>query len=188
MEMALPDPDSIKLESSMDSVRDASDPVPEQTAQGPGLMARAVGYLSRREHSRVELARKLANQGDSNEQIDKILDTLEAKGLLSVERFAQSVVRRKSGRFGAARVLHELKSHGVATAQLDATKLELKDTEYARALAVWQKKFGHLPHGPGDFARQARFLSQRGFAGDAIRQVLKHCESTALEDAGDSAA
>ncbi|MFQ6722236.1 RecX family transcriptional regulator, partial [Bordetella pertussis] len=43
---------------------------------------------------------------------------------------------------------------------------------YARALAVWQKRFGEKPADRAAYARQARFLAGRGFAHDVIRRIL----------------
>mgnify|MGYP000975580650 CR=1 FL=1 len=85
---------------------------PSRRARRPrSLRARALSYLARREHSRVEMRRKLAPHAESPEQLDSLLDTLEAQGLLSIERFAESVVHRRAGRFGAARIRQELRQH-----------------------------------------------------------------------------
>ncbi|MEK7696353.1 MAG: recombination regulator RecX, partial [Pseudomonadota bacterium] len=75
------------------------------------LKARAVGYLSRREHSRAELARKLAPHAESAEEVEALLDVLERDNWLSNERFVDSLVHRRASRYGAARVLQEDKTH-----------------------------------------------------------------------------
>src|SRR3546814_2072501 len=56
---------------------------------GPSLKARAIGYLSRREHSRHELSRKLAPFTDDPQEIESLLTQLERENWLSNERFAQ---------------------------------------------------------------------------------------------------
>ena len=74
------------------------------------LMTRAVAYLARREHSRVELGKKLARyleEGQSFDEVEVVLDRLESKGLLSDERYARSRARVRSARYGDMRVAME---------------------------------------------------------------------------------
>ena len=63
------------------------------------LKSRALRYLSAREHSRSELARKLARHAAESDNLDALLDELEAGKFLSEERFAESLVNRRSARF-----------------------------------------------------------------------------------------
>ncbi|HLT27498.1 MAG TPA: recombination regulator RecX, partial [Zeimonas sp.] len=46
----------------------------------PTLKARALRALARREHSRVELERKLAPHAESSEQLEALLDRLAETG------------------------------------------------------------------------------------------------------------
>ncbi len=131
--------------------------------------------LARREHSRAELARKLAAVG-TPEEIAAVLDQLEAAGLLSDARFAESLVHARAARFGAARLRHDLRVKGVAEDVIDAALTDDAGTELARARLVRQRRFGAAPAGRADYARQARFLQQRGFAADIIRKVLEDTE------------
>lgn len=139
----------------------------------PSLRERAIRYLARREHSRSELARKLAAHGDA-EEVDEVLGRMSELGLLSDTRFAGAWVRGKAGRFGAARLRSELARRGVAAETIDeALAAECSDSELDRARAVWQAKFGSAPADAREWARQARFLQSRGFASDLIRKILK---------------
>ena len=61
------------------------------------LRARALRLLARREHSRVELGRKLAPHAESNEAVESLLDALEQKKQLSDARFAEARGRRNEG-------------------------------------------------------------------------------------------
>jgi regulatory protein len=140
------------------------------------LYQRAVRLLARREHTRAELARKLAPHG-TPEDIETVLTTLAASGLQSDARFAESYVRSQAARLGAARLRQTLRNKGVAT-ELVAAELgrtELPD-ELERARAVWRKKFAAPPADAREWARQARFLQGRGFAVDVIRRLLKSIE------------
>lgn len=140
--------------------------------RGLSLKARAVGYLSRREYARTELGRKLQPHADDPAEIAPLLDALEKEGWLSTERFAQSLVHRRAGRQGAARIVQELRQHGVADEQIAQLRGDLRATEYQRALEVWRKRFAARPTDRTEYAKQARFLAGRGFAHDAIRRVL----------------
>ncbi len=142
---------------------------------GLSLKARAVGFLSRREHSRSELAQKLKPHSDSTEEVDRLLDTLITEGWQSDERFIQSVLHRKAPLHGALRITQELKRKGMNDTQLAEVRSSLKDTELQRAQAVWQKRFGQTEPAsdPKDYARQVRFLAGRGFSHEVIRRVLK---------------
>lgn len=145
---------------------------PSRSSKGPSLKMRAVGYLSRREHARDELARKLAPHAEDPDEVERVLDALEKEGWLSTERFAQSLVHRRASRQGAARIVQELRQHGVDDAQVSELREQLRATEYERALEVWQKRFGAKPEDRAAYAKQARFLASRGFAHDVIRRIL----------------
>jgi regulatory protein len=139
----------------------------------PSLKARALRYLSAREHSRMELARKLARHVQQGEDVDALLDTLEAAKLLSQVRFSESLVHRRANRFGNNRILSELHSHGISGAALTDIKLDLASSEATRAHDVWQKKFGHVATDAAGRVKQMRFLQQRGFSLDAIRSAMR---------------
>lgn len=137
---------------------------------------RAIDYLSRREHSRAELARKLTpfvDEGEEGDTLDSLLDSLEREGWLSAERFAESVLNRRSARMGASRIVSELRQHKLDETLIESVGSQLRKTERARARAVWQKKFGQLPQSSADRAKQVRFLAMRGFSQATIAQILK---------------
>ena len=78
------------------------------------LKARAMRFLSLREHSRLELQRKLAPYAQEGDDIDALLDTLEAAKYLSQERFSESLIQRRAARYGNSPIVAELQSHGIA--------------------------------------------------------------------------
>lgn len=139
------------------------------------LKGKALRMLARREHSRAELARKLADEG-TREEVDSVLDQLEQAGLLSDRRFAESLVFSRAARFGAARLRHDLKAKGIADEVIAQALSGDAENELARAREVRRRKFAAAPADRVDYARQARFLQQRGFAVDIIRKVLKEQE------------
>jgi regulatory protein len=142
------------------------------------LKGRALGYLSRREYSRAELARKLKPFVEETDSLDTVLDALEAENWLSDSRFAESLIHRRSSRLGANRILGELKQHAVDQTLVEEASAQLRETELARAQAVWRKKFGQLPGTPAERAKQTRFLASRGFSGATIGKILKGIDET----------
>ncbi len=140
---------------------------------GLSLKGRALKYLAAREHSRVELRLKLAPHAESSEQIEQALDELEARGLLSAQRFADSMLHRKAAKFGAARLQAELAQHQLPPDIAREATQALRETEFDRAHALWLRRYGAVPETPQDKARQMRFLAGRGFSGEVIRRVVR---------------
>lgn len=140
------------------------------------LKARAIGYLSRREHSRVELARKLAPHAESPEEVDALLDALERENWLSNTRFVDSLVHRRASRYGTARVLQEAKTHKLGSEELGELQERLRATEVERAREVWRKRFGEAPDSAEARAKQIRFMMARGFSRATIGKVIRGAE------------
>lgn len=137
------------------------------------LKGRALKLLSQREHSRLELARKLSPHTDDPEVLQALLDELEAAKWLSQERFAEHLAVSRGRRFGLQRVKHELAQHRLPVEATEGLLADLKATERTRALAVWQRRYHELPTDREARAKQQRFLQQRGFSGDAIAWVMR---------------
>ena len=130
----------------------------------------AVELLARREHSRLELERKLAARGFADDVIGPALDALERTGTLAASRFTESFIRSRLAKGqGPVRIRAKLAERGVVDEQA-AELLRSADVDWlATARAVRRKRFGAEP--PRDFrerARQARFLQHRGFTADQV--------------------
>ena len=138
----------------------------------PSLKGRALRLLSMREHSRAELARKLAPFAMPDDDLESMLAGLVAQGWISDERVAHSHVNRRAARLGVARVRQELLAKGVSSEVVSAAVEELQASELARAANVWQKKFGIAPADARERARQGRFLLGRGFGASTVNAVL----------------
>jgi regulatory protein len=168
------------------------------TKPNSSLKARAIMWLAQREHSRSELRAKLLHHAraaieahataaagsqvstdyapataasDLEARVEGLLDWLEAHHYLSRERFVESRVQARARRFGNVRIRMELAQHGVELAP-DAA-LSLKQSELARAQAVWARKFDKVATDAATRAKQMRFLAGRGFSAEVIRRVLK---------------
>ncbi|MBC7499054.1 MAG: recombination regulator RecX [Herminiimonas sp.] len=138
------------------------------------LKGRALRYLSNREHSRLELARKLSRHAQEGDDVDALLDTLEAAKFLSQSRFSESLVHRRSARFGNNRIFSELQSHGIKADALGDIKIALGQDENARAVLVLRKRFDAPPRDAAERGKQMRFLQQRGFSHHAIHAAMRH--------------
>ncbi len=145
------------------------------------LKARALRYLSMREHSRLELGRKLARYAEEGEDVGAVLDFLEKNNWLSQERFSEALVQRRASRYGNSRIVAELQSHGVAGEPLAELKSGLNDSEEARAREVWRRKFGTVATEPAERQKQMRFLIQRGFSQRAVRAAIKGADEEFFE-------
>jgi regulatory protein len=145
------------------------------------LKGRALRYLSQREHSRTELARKLAKYAQDPTEVELVLDDLEVRGFIDHRRVADSVVHRSAAKFGALRIKQELQDKGISRELITRALQQLHDTEITRAQAIWQRKFGSRPRSAAEWGKQTRFLAARGFDADVIRRVLN---LAALQDRG----
>jgi len=124
----------------------------------------------RREHSRAELARKLAPHAESAAAIEAVLDLLLSKKQQSDERFAEERARVLSRKFGAAKIRQDLKARGVGDELIDRVSNE---GELERAKAILQRKYRAPASSREEHAKRARFLQSRGFSYDVIRSLLK---------------
>ena len=129
--------------------------------------------LARREHSRLELQRKLAPHVAESDNIQGLLDDLETRGWLSEKRVVEQTVHTRRGRYGVVRIVRELREKGVSEEAIAEAKSQVRESELEAARAVWRKKFGKLPRSAGDRARQVRFMQGRGFDLDVILKLLR---------------
>ncbi len=144
-------------------------PRPLRSAVPLSLKARAIAALARRDYSRKELHKKLAGFAQSEQDLEDLLNQLEAQKLLSNARFADAFVHQRQARFGHARLLYELEQHGLDPELIQTQKKHLHQTENERAFAVWAKKFGVAPINTYEKAKQIRFLVSRGFSPEVYR-------------------
>lgn len=159
-------------------------PRPARGSRAPSLKAQALALLARREHSRAELRTKLlrlvsrqlegsdqdVDPSTAHDEVEQLLDWLQAQRYQSDERFAESRLHRRASSHGSARIRQELARHQVSL-PTEALQ-ELKNTELERARQLWLKRYGTPPQDAKEAARQARFLLSRGFSGEVVRTIL----------------
>ncbi|MDR3395898.1 MAG: recombination regulator RecX [Parasulfuritortus sp.] len=135
------------------------------------LRERALNLLARREHSRVELARKLSPHGEADE-IAALLDRLEQENMLSNARYAEGLAHTRAGRHGSLRLKSDLREKGVPESVIADVLADARESDLAAARAVWNKKFGQPPVDAAERGKQMRFLAGRGFPLDVVRRVV----------------
>ena len=138
---------------------------------------RALRLLARRDHTRRELAAKLAPHAADPAELAALLDQLAARGWLSEARVVEQVVHAKRARFGCARIRHALTKRGVPDHLIEPALAELRSTELEAARSVREKKFPNPARDAAERAKQLRFLQSRGFSVEiALRAVSRHSE------------
>ena len=136
---------------------------------------RALGLLTRREHSRKELTRKLTSRGMDAAEVDAAVATLARDGWQDDTRFAESLVRaRVSGGYGPMRIRAELATHGLDREAI-AAALDTFHGDWAEiASDIVRRRYG--PVAALDLSRRrkaADFLIRRGFDSAVIRATTR---------------
>ena len=157
--------------------------VPRPSRAPKSLKARAIALLARREYSRSELRAKLGGEsgrsgavadGDARlAEIDALLEELAKLGYLSDARFAQAMVRRKSGDYSKRAIGASLKARGVESTSVADALAGVEIDDDAAMIALWRRRFRAPPSNDKEKARQVRFLQSRGFALSAIFKLLR---------------
>ena len=149
------------------------------------LKGRALKLLAQREHSRLELQRKLAAHVEEGDDLPAILDELEKRGFISEQRVVASVIHSKASRFGTARLVQELRSKGLDDEAVREAGEQLRDTELQRATDLWRKRFGVPPADLKEKARQLRFMASRGFSSAVASRVLREAPYSDFDEGDD---
>lgn len=137
------------------------------------LKNRALRYLSQREHSRAELQRKLSRYLQEGDDVDALLNDLEAKGFISHERVVASVIRQRASKLGGLRIRQELQNKGLDAESVAQAVQSLSVSEVDRAHHIWRKKFSTTATTPEERAKQIRFLARRGFGSETIIKAIR---------------
>lgn len=156
-------------------MNDGSPRRPRKPRAQPTATQRALGLLTRREHSRRELKRKLSARGVEEGEAEAAVLRLADAGWQDDARFAEFLVRSRAGTgYGPLHIRAELGTHGLDRDTIAAAmdSFEGDWTEVARDLV--RRRFGEA--GPQDLAQRrkaAELLMRRGFDGDRIRAATR---------------
>ena len=132
------------------------------------------GRTSYRLTIRRELQRKLFARGHDKAGIERVLDDLSERGLLSEERMAEVYVAERVRKgFGPVRIRQELRQRGLP-GELIEPHLDKTRQEWLEVMAAaHDKKFGVTRASDArERAKRSRFLEYRGFPADLIAGFL----------------
>ena len=156
----------------MDALSDAGDASNEPSDHE--TYGAAVRLLARREHSQVELRRKLRTRGHRPDAVERALTRLGEYGYQSDARFAESFVRSRVDRGqGRLKIVAGLRERGIED-DIASALVDLGEPEWRRlATAALRKRFGDAaPADRAEWVKRARFLAGRGFTSDVVSRVL----------------
>jgi len=158
------------------SATDTPEARPRRGRPEPTAAQRALALLVRREHSRPELARKLAARGIDASDARLAIETMASAGWQDDTRFAISLARNRAGNgYGPLRIRAELASHGLDTDVIAAAFTALaeagEDDWPSLARNLLQRRFGALDR-PDLRRRAADLLLRRGFDHDCLRAAF----------------
>lgn len=132
--------------------------------------------LSRREHSRFELKRKLVQKPYAeNVDLEGLLDQLEEANYLCNARYAESFVRSRilKGQ-GENKIRQLLLQRGVSLSMANRAIAEAEVNWWDLAEQQRIKRFGEsYPDTLKDKAKQIRFLTMRGFPSHIVREITQ---------------
>jgi regulatory protein len=139
------------------------------------IRSRALKLLTTREHSRLELSRKLQRRGYDVAAVNAVLDALEADDLLSENRLIAAYVAERLGKgFGPLRIRFELREKGLSDDQIQPY-LGQDDDALLQCLAeAYRRRYGNQPFaGIRDQSKRSRFLEYRGFPPRLIARFFR---------------
>lgn len=137
-------------------------------------MQRALALLTRREHSRHELVRKLKQRGVEADAAAAAIDRLTEDGWQDDARFAESVVRNRAGSgYGPAYIRAELGTHGLPGELVEAALAGYEGDWIDNARQLLQRRHPQALAGEREACRKAaEFLLRRGFGMAQVRAAL----------------
>ena len=150
---------------------------------------RALGLLTRREHSRMELTRKLAVRGVEKGEAAATVDKLAQAGWQDDARFAESLARaRANAGYGPLHIRAELAAHGLDAEKIGAALAACEDDWANTARRLIARRFLSGRHQDPKHRRKAiDFLLRRGFERSVAFAVAGMAGTMAEDDGFDPA-
>lgn len=124
------------------------------------------------------LVEKFSDWPDAKELAEITVARLVEMKAVDDVRYARGFIRQRASRKSVKTLLRELSMKKISEADCRAALDELVERgeiqdDNASMIALWRRKFGALPVGEKEKARQARYLASRGFAPGAIYSLWR---------------
>jgi regulatory protein len=140
----------------------------------PSAYDKALGLLSRREHSARELKAKLAQRGFDADENAAALERLQSKDFQNDARFGEMLVRsRIEGGYGPRWIVAELRTHGIGEDRAAALIAAAEADWPALVRRQLRRRYGGKP--PASLAertKRASFLLRRGFDASTVKLAI----------------
>lgn len=159
----------------MEDFPDDADRKPQRRRAELSVTQRALGLLTRREHSRRELTRKLTSRGMDAAEVETAVEKLSRDGWQDDVRFAESLMRaRSSSGYGPLRIRAELATHGLDR-DVIASVLDTFHGDWAESASdLVRRRYGPVATLDLNMRRKAAdFLLRRGFDAASIRAATR---------------
>ena len=127
------------------------------------IRKKIMDFLSRREHSKKEIYKKMLDKVNSLEILEEEIKKLEKDGILDDERFAEqylySLVKRG---LGPLRINKYLQEKGVDSHLINTLLKDLDWQDLAKEVLLKKSKY-QIPPKEEDVVKLKKFLNYRGF-------------------------
>ena len=141
--------------------------------------AKAIHFLTRREHGFDELKQKLCRTFDCTKSIESVLLALKSNNLQSDERFVESYTRHRCHLgYGPKRIQCELVQKGINVTVIEEV-INLIDFDWIeKGKETLQKKWASPSLKQRMFASQMQYkcLNDRGYLSHQIEKILSSIE------------
>lgn len=134
---------------------------------------KALYLLSMRDHSRVELERKLRCTAGEQTAAETAA-RMEAAGLVNDEAYAARLAAELAARrfYPRRRIVQELQEKGVDRAVAEAAADAVDGEDWERAAELLRRKYRQRLHTPEERQKTMAALGRYGFGGGAIRRAF----------------
>jgi regulatory protein len=147
---------------------------PRRERKPATALQRALGLLTRREHSRKELTRKLVSRGVDAAEVEAAVDKLAGAGWQDDRRFAESLVRsRAANGYGPLHIRAELGTHDLPAEVRQAALDEFEGDWTGIARDLVERRFARIEDPRQRERKAADYLMRRGFPSDVARTAAR---------------
>lgn len=145
-----------------------------RASRQPSVTQRVLGLLTRREHSRKELTRKLVSRGLEAAEVAAAVDKLSDAGWQNDRRFAESLVRsRAQSGYGPLHIRAELATHGLSSEAIGEALATFDGDWRELACELVHRRYSQLGGDLKARRKAADLLIRRGFDGDCVRAATR---------------